>query len=88
MIAEVTDSYYNMKEKIEPCMYLIDTAKEAMTAWRHRAGGRSDPRAGTDGARLSYMGLPCPTSAPADITIMENMNLFRWIRFRRRRRYW
>ena len=59
VIAEVTDSYYNMKEKIEPCMYLIDIAKEAMTACD------IEPevvpiRGGTDGARLSYMGLPCP----------------------------
>ena len=60
VIAEVTDSYYNMKEKIEPCMYLIDTAKEAMTA----CGIEPEVvpiRGGTDGARLSYMGLPCPT---------------------------
>ena len=59
VIAEVTDSYYNMKEKIEPCMYLIDTAKEAMTA----CGIEPEVvpiRGGTDGARLSYMGLPCP----------------------------
>ena len=56
---EVTDSYYNMKEKIEPCMYLIDTAKEAMKA----CGIEPEVvpiRGGTDGARLSYMGLPCP----------------------------
>lgn len=59
VIAEVTDSYYNMKEKIEPCMYLIDIAKEAMTA----CGIEPEVipiRGGTDGARLSYMGLPCP----------------------------
>lgn len=59
VIVEVTDSYYNMKEKIEPCMYLIDTAKEAMTA----CGIEPEVvpiRGGTDGARLSYMGLPCP----------------------------
>ena len=59
VIAEVTDSYYNMKEKIEPCMYLIDTAKEAMPA----CGIEPEVvpiRGGTDGARLSYMGLPCP----------------------------
>ena len=59
VVCEIRDSYYNMKEKIEPCMYLIDTAKAAM-----RACG-VEPivvpiRGGTDGARLSYMGLPCP----------------------------
>ena len=59
VIAKVTDSYYNMKEKIEPCMYLIVTAKVAMTA----CGIEPEVvpiRGGTDGARLSYMGLPCP----------------------------
>ena len=48
-----------MKEKIEPCMYLIDIAKEAMTA----CGIEPEVvpiRGGTDGARLSFMGLPCP----------------------------
>ena len=59
MVCEIRDSYYNMKEKLEPCMYLIDNAEEAM-----RACG-VEPivvpiRGGTDGARLSYMGLPCP----------------------------
>ena len=53
------DSYYNMREKIEPCMFIVERAKKAMEA----VG--IDPitvpiRGGTDGARLSYMGLPCP----------------------------
>ena len=55
----IRDSYYNMREKIEPCMFLIENAKRAMEA----AGvtPRILPvRGGTDGARLSYMGLPCP----------------------------
>lgn len=56
---EITDSYCNMKEKIEPCMYLIDTAKDAMLACGIEP--KVVPiRGGTDGARLSYMGLPCP----------------------------
>lgn len=59
VVCEIRDSYYNMKEKIEPCMYLIDNAEEAM-----RACGVEPVvvpiRGGTDGARLSYMGLPCP----------------------------
>lgn len=53
------DSYYNMREKIEPHMYVVERAKAAMTA----AGmlPREVPiRGGTDGARLSFMGLPCP----------------------------
>lgn len=55
----VTDSYYNMKEKIEPHMYIVERAEKAMT----EAGvtPRIVPiRGGTDGARLSFMGLPCP----------------------------
>lgn len=57
--ATVTDSYYNMKEKILPCMFLIDRARTAMEC----AGVTPITvpiRGGTDGARLSYMGLPCP----------------------------
>ena len=58
--AVVKDSYYNMKEKIEPHMELIHIAENAM-----RKNGvtpvNSPVRGGTDGARLSYMGLPCPT---------------------------
>lgn len=55
----VRDSYFNMKKCIEPCMYVVDRAKKAM-----KAVGM-DPvavpiRGGTDGARLSYEGLPCP----------------------------
>ena len=53
------DSYYNMREKIEPCMYVVDRAKEAMEA----VGITPEIvpiRGGTDGARLSFMGLPCP----------------------------
>lgn len=56
---ELTDSYYNMKEKLAGCMFLIEDAKAAM-----RALGVTpivQPiRGGTDGARLSYEGLPCP----------------------------
>jgi len=56
---DIRDSYYNMREKIEPCMHIIDLAKEAMK----KAGvtPKIQPiRGGTDGARLSFMGLPCP----------------------------
>ena len=55
----MTDSYYNMKEKIEPYMYLIDYAKEEMEALGITPIV-SPIRGGTDGARLSYQGLPCP----------------------------
>lgn len=56
---KITDSYYNMKEKILPHMHIIEEAKTAMLS----AG--VEPlvvpiRGGTDGARLSFRGLPCP----------------------------
>lgn len=53
------DSYYNMKEKIAPHMYIIENAKRAF----EMAGitpNISPVRGGTDGAQLSYKGLPCP----------------------------
>ena len=56
---EIKDQYYNMREKIEPCMQLIDYAKAAI----EHAGITpivSPVRGGTDGARLSFKGLPCP----------------------------
>ena len=53
------DSYYNMREKIEPCMYIVDRARKAMELVGMEP--KSVPvRGGTDGARLSYEGLPCP----------------------------
>ena len=56
---EIKDSYYNMRTQIEPVMYVVDRAKNAM----ERLGIHAEAvpvRGGTDGARLSYMGLPCP----------------------------
>lgn len=56
---EIKDQYYNMREKIEPVMHIIDYVKEAML----EAGvtPRVQPiRGGTDGAQLSFKGLPCP----------------------------
>ena len=53
------DSYYNMKEKIEPCLFLIENAKQAMEQLGIEP--KIVPiRGGTDGARLSFEGLPCP----------------------------
>ena len=55
----VRESYLNMRRKIEPCMHIVERAMKAMEA----AGmePKTVPvRGGTDGARLSYMGLPCP----------------------------
>jgi len=56
---EIKDSYYNMKEKIEPHMEIIELAKESMMEIGIEPLIRPI-RGGTDGARLSYMGLPCP----------------------------
>ncbi len=55
----VEDSYYNMEERIRPCLHLVENAQAAS-----RAAGVEPrvgvTRGGTDGARLSFMGLPCP----------------------------
>jgi len=56
---KVQDSYYNMKEKVEPYMFLIDNATKAMEELGI-APIITPIRGGTDGARLSFMGLPCP----------------------------
>lgn len=56
---EMKDQYYNMKEKIEPVMHIIDLAKEAMEKAEVKPAV-SPIRGGTDGARLSYMGIPTP----------------------------
>ncbi len=53
------DSYYNMKKHIEPVMYVVDRAKRAMAAVGMNPV-EVPIRGGTDGARLSYEGLPCP----------------------------
>ena len=55
----IRDSYFNMKQQIEPVMYIVDRAKAAMKAVGIEPHVMPI-RGGTDGARLSYMGLPCP----------------------------
>ena len=55
----IKDSYYNMREKVEDNLFVVERAKDAMLALG------IEPivvpiRGGTDGARLSFMGLPCP----------------------------
>lgn len=58
-VLTLRDSYYNMKEKIAPCMFLIENAKKAMESVG--VTPKVVPiRGGTDGARLSFEGLPCP----------------------------
>lgn len=56
---ELKDQYYNMKEKIEPVCHIVNTAKRAMEELGIKPHIRPI-RGGTDGSRLSYMGLPCP----------------------------
>lgn len=56
---KLNDSYRNMREKIEPCMELIDYAKKACEMADVKAD-IAPIRGGTDGARLSFVGLPCP----------------------------
>ena len=59
VVVEVKDQYYNMREKVEPLMHIIDIAFAAMT----EAGVEPKVKAirgGTDGAQLSFKGLPCP----------------------------
>jgi tripeptide aminopeptidase len=56
---EINDQYYNMREKIEPVMHIVDTAKQAMI----ELGIKpiiGPVRGGTDGSRFSFMGLPTP----------------------------
>lgn len=55
----IKDSYYNMREKIEPVFHIVDIARQAMQALDIEP--LTQPiRGGTDGSRLSFMGLPCP----------------------------
>ena len=55
----LSDTYYNMREKVEPMMHIIDIAKEAMEMAEVTPEIKAI-RGGTDGAQLSFMGLPCP----------------------------
>lgn len=56
---EIKDQYYNMREKVEPVIHVVDLAFEAMESVGV-APIVKPIRGGTDGARLSFMGLPCP----------------------------
>ena len=78
---DMKDSYFNMKEKLADCMFLVDYAKQAAEL----AGitPTVEPiRGGTDGARLSYMGLPCPNlgtggynfHGPLELVAAEDMD--------------
>ena len=78
---DMKDSYFNMKEKLADCMFLVDYAKQA--AELAGVTPTVEPiRGGTDGARLSYMGLPCPNlgtggynfHGPLELVAAEDMD--------------
>ncbi|MFP2996001.1 peptidase T [Spongiivirga sp. MCCC 1A20706] len=56
---EIADQYYNMREKIEPVMHIVDLAEKAMQIANIKPIIKPI-RGGTDGSQLSYKGLPCP----------------------------
>lgn len=56
---EIKDQYYNMREKVEPVMHIVDIAEEAMKDLGIKPIIKAI-RGGTDGSQLSYKGLPCP----------------------------
>jgi len=56
---EIKDQYFNMKEKVEPVMHIVDIAEDAMKQLDIEPLIKAI-RGGTDGSQLSYMGLPCP----------------------------
>ncbi len=59
MTTTIVDQYYNMKEKVVPVMFIVDLAEKAMKSLGIKPLIKPI-RGGTDGCRLSYMGLPCP----------------------------
>ena len=74
-IVELTlkDQYYNMLEKIEPVKYVVDIAVNSMKECGITPVIKPI-RGGTDGARLSYMGLPCPNIFTGGINMHEHMS--------------
>ena len=77
----IRDTYYNMKEKLADCMHLVENARKA--AELAGVAPTVEPiRGGTDGARLSYMGLPCPNlgtggyncHGPMELAVVEEMD--------------
>lgn len=66
VVVETSDTYYNMAEKIRPHMYLMDIAAEAFKELGVDTPNVRPVRGGTDGSRLSYMGLPCPNLCTGD----------------------
>ena len=59
VFTEIKDQYFNMREKVEPVIHIVDIAEEAMKLLDIKPLIKAI-RGGTDGSQLSYMGLPCP----------------------------
>ncbi|SFU73194.1 tripeptide aminopeptidase [Pustulibacterium marinum] len=59
VLLDIKDQYYNMREKVEPVIHIVHTAKEAMESLDIKPLIKPI-RGGTDGSQLSFMGLPCP----------------------------
>ncbi len=79
---DLKDSYYNMKEKIEPVMFIVDIAKEAMEELGIKP--RLVPvRGGTDGARLSFNGLPCPNIFTGGLNFHGKMSVYQLVLWRK-----
>lgn len=73
--ADVKDQYYNMKEKIDPNMHVIDIVLKAMQDCG--VPPKVEPiRGGTDGAQLSFKGLPCPNILPAELTSTDHTSSY------------
>ena len=59
VMLDLHDQYYNMRQQVEPMMHIIDIARQAMAAAGVECRIKAI-RGGTDGAQLSFKGLPCP----------------------------
>ena len=71
---EISDQYFNMREKIEPVMHIVDIAEKAMKALDIEPLIKAI-RGGTDGSQLSYMGLPCPNIFAGGHNFQDVMNM-------------
>jgi len=79
---ELRDQYYNMREKVEPVIHVVNLAFEAMEAVGVKPNVKPI-RGGTDGARLSFEGLPCPNILPVGITSTDASNTFPFNRWKK-----